>query len=180
MIQSDFAIFKNTNHGFGEMYCAECGFPLKREKSLYTKAHLKQHQQWETLCGKYGRIRTCPGQIEDDKSAAWDRQSKWEKRFKNASDKASKDEALAHLVQESENILRCFFERSIDGERYEKAMKHVQFPEYAALILNAEEHWKERFGEEPYKILVKKYGKKKGMQDGYTYGGRGSESRFVH
>ena len=59
-------------------------------------------------------------------------------------------------------------------------MKHVLFPEYAALILNAEEHWKERFGEEPYKILVKKYGKKKGMQDGYTYGGRGSESRFVH
>ena len=47
-------------------------------------------------------------------------------------------------------------------------------------MLNAEKHWKSRFGEEPYKILVKKYGKKKGMQDGYTYGGWGSESRFVH
>lgn len=180
MIQSDFAIFKNTEHGFGEMYCAECGFPLKREKSLYTKAHLKHHQQWETLCERFGYIRTCPGEIEDDKRDAWHRQSEWKNEFENAKDKASKDWALDNLVEEAENILRCFFERSILCSPIEKRIKHVQFPEYAALILNAEEHWKERFGEEPYKILVKQYGKKKGMQDGYTYGGRGSESRFVH
>lgn len=163
-------------------YCAECGFLLKAKNpmsSLYTKSHMKWHAKWEELERRHGKLNMIHDKIEEAKSKAW-------KSLSNLDDlrrKATTDEERAKLdelrAKECEKILFCFFERSLSGSGYERALDHVSFPEYAALILNARKHWSERFGEEPYDILVKKYGTKKGMQDGYTYGGWGSESRYV-
>ncbi len=163
-------------------YCADCGFFLKAKNpmsSLYTKAHAKWHFRWEELERRHGKIRTIHDKVEAAKSAAWHALSE----LTDLRRKASTDEERSRLdelrAKECEKVLFCFFERSLSESGFERALDHVSFPEYAALILNAKKKWTEHFGKEPYDILVKKYGTKKGMQDGYTYGGWGSESRYV-
>lgn len=165
-----------------ERYCADCGFFLRAKNpmtSLYTKAHAKWHSRWEELERRHGRIRTIYDKVEEAKEKAWSSLCDLDRLYKNATTDEERAELNQLRAKECEKILFCFFERSLSENGFERALDHVSFPEYAALILNAKKKWTEHFGKEPYDILVKKYGTKKGMQDGYTYGGWGSESRYV-
>lgn len=62
-------------------------------------------------------------------------------------------------------LLRIYFSRSIGQRDYR--LDHPHFDDYVAMLLN-QNQFKERFGEDVYNVLVQRYGKQPGIQEGHT------------
>ncbi len=92
----------------------------------------------------------------------YNEREKLKEAFKRSMDE---DISLSERVHLCELDLKQFFSRSIDACAFD--INHVDFPTYAAMLLN-QSQFKKRYGE-AYPVLCEKYPPKPGIHEGRTH-----------
>lgn len=154
--------------------CEECG--LGYVKPIDNGIHNAHHRKWKDVCREYGHIRPYH-QREDAKFELREKLRSLQNNLKETASEAKKKGIFKQMMDVQEDLYRVYYERSVESwclgmmsSRHKKEERHCTFAEYVSLLLGQDEWNNIIFENEVLGMLVKKYGKHKGMTGSYYEG----------
>ena len=151
----------------------ECG--LGYVKPADNAIHNAHHRRWKDACREYGYIRTSKSH-DDAKFQLREKLFSLQEELDKTASETKRKGIFRQMMDVQEDLYRVYYERSVyawcvmlNGKR--RKDRHCTFSEYVSLLLGQKEWDKIVFKKEVLEMLVKKYGKHKGMT-GSFYEGR--------
>jgi len=133
--------------------CPDCGLSYCTDFYDDVKQHEEEHTAWEKAVEKYGELYC--SYSENERIKAYNRNK--------ANDLSI---SLDERYQAQVNVLRCLFSRSVSASGFD--LRHVSFDDYIAMMLNNEKY-RNLLDANICQKLIKKYGTKKGINNGESY-----------
>lgn len=133
--------------------CPTCGLFFCPNIESEVEKHEKYHENFIKASGIFGLIYNYDECEEIKKVTAYILQ-----------DPSSSFEQKLSAIEED---LRTYFSRSLRAANF--STNHVSFDVYVSMLLNSEKHYRKHYGNDIYDALVKKFGKRKGIEDEKTH-----------
>lgn len=149
-VSTDF--LRGVEHQSPIVQCKDCGLTYNSSVPDDIRQHEKRHKAWEKAVQKFG---FCWSYMFREKEKA-------EARHKISSGNLSDEEYIEAQI----TVFKALFSRSLEGSDYN--LKHVNFKNYVAMMLN-QEQWKKSIPPKIYMKMSAKYGVKSGISNGTYY-----------
>jgi len=132
--------------------CPQCGllYVLPRDKCTHIWLHKRMHKAVQ----KFGPYYSYRDQ-ENMKKVAY-------------AILYSEQPLLKDVLVSFEKMFKAYFSRSLRGSSF--SLQHPDYKTYVSMLLN-QDHWRKNFIPHPeaYEVMLKKYGKSPGIDEGMTY-----------
>lgn len=136
----------------GSRSCPECGLMYISTIPSEVVQHERRHAKWLSAIDKFG--------------FCWSHVTREEIKNNGRTIMRDASAQMDDRVGGAIDVLKSYFSRSLEASDYD--LHHVDFPTFAAMLLN-QEYMQKLFPQDVYSALVAKYGKQSGIVSGTYY-----------